>query len=132
LATAGVRGDWQNLTFVRMQSPCSPAGCTTTWVVASNGHVTGIRAGALDSDGGGAFDVQLTPDDLNTVRGYADGVAGLRSALRDGLPCLSEQVTDLSVAIELELSTEKLSANIEGCLSGANVFAGVYQVISKY
>src|SRR6185503_15649430 len=124
VADAGPRGDWVTMEFSKIQSPCSPNGCTTTWRVGPDGHVTGEAPGKT-------IDGQLEDFELSQVK-FAAYSTELRKGLEDGLPCFDDQVPDLSVSLKLTLSTREYSQNVSGCVSGSGTIANAYRILAKF
>jgi len=120
---AGTRGDWVSLDVTYASGPCPTLdGCTSTWHVAPDGHLTSTLNGK-------ALDKQLDQASMFELRNYGQGVP-LRLALRDGLPCMGMLVEDVGLTISLRLSTQTLTQQANGCISGDNVFSNLYQLLS--
>jgi hypothetical protein len=121
VATTGPRGDWVNL-HVEYGGFCAMP-CTSTWDVGPDGHVTG-------TDHGTPIDLMLDVGQMFDLKSWVDGPS-LRVGLRDGLPCTSQQITDVSLNVTLKLSTQTLTKDVTGCFGGDNVFQSVYQLLSN-
>jgi hypothetical protein len=124
IAVAGPRGSWVSLEVRLASGPCpTVGGCLATLSVGPDGHVTGNSEGT-------PVDTMLTPAALDEFRTYVDG-APLRTALRDGLPCMDQMITDVDLTVTLNLSTGSLSKHANGCFATDNVLTRVYEVLSK-
>ncbi|HEX4340257.1 MAG TPA: hypothetical protein VH062_30320 [Polyangiaceae bacterium] len=121
VATTGPRGDWVNL-HVESGGFCMTP-CGQTWDVGPDGHVTG-------KNGDRTIDQMLDVAQMFDLKNDVDGPA-MRLAFRDGLPCFSEQVTDVSLKVTLQLSTQTFTKDVTGCFGGDNVFANVYNTLAR-
>jgi hypothetical protein len=120
-ALYGPRGEWQELVITRSSGPCPPGStCTTTYTLTPDGQI---------SKNGVIVPTVYSPNQISTL---VNGPS-LRPAFRDGIAC-GPPPTDLSIRMELRLSTTTLSRDVTGCaVSDAqdNPFAQAYQFVQN-